>query len=473
MKFTRIICGNVADPSILVHNGKYYVVTSSFRYFPGLFLYESSDLVHWKKINTLLKKPVAGITDVWAPEICKIGNRFFVYFPADFEIYTVYTDDLYGEWSEPVLLGQHGMIDPAYIQDEKTGQNWLFFHGGNAAPLSADGLSVVGEVRKVYPVWDIPKEWEIQSVACESPKLFYRNGYYYMITAQGGTAGPATSHMAIMSRSRSLESGWEFSPYNPVIKTQSVDERWWSTGHATAFEDAQGEWHFILHGYENGRYNEGRQILLCDAEWTADGWLIAVDRKEHDVQSTVRNYDFNAISLDELQREFTFFDKFQNERIFLDNGALALYAQGTSINNSLPLLVNEISGDYEAIVELESIGNVTEFGLLLYYNENYKTGIFVKDGYIFSRWGLAQSFGEKYESNKIFLKLRKRNDIVSFFYSQDGIVFEKMRMSTEVSGYHTNVLGGYLSLRLGIYAAGNGRILCKQFKINALDDVIN
>lgn len=469
MKYSRIICGNVADPSILVENGKYYVVASSFRYFPGLFLYESDDLVHWKKINTLLKEPVAGITDVWAPEICKIGERFYVYFPADFENYVVYTDDLYGEWSKPVLLGEHGKIDPGFIRDVKTGQNWLFFHGGNAAPLSDDGLSFTGKTRKVYPVWDIPTEWEIQSISCEGPKLFYRNGYYYMITAQGGTSGPPTAHMALMLRSRSIEGGWEFSPYNPVLRTSSVEERWWCTGHATAFEDTKGAWHFILHGYENGRYNEGRQILLCDAEWTEDGWLKAVERNVPDVSPADRDYDFKTSRLDELQRDFTFFDTWQNERTFLADGALGLYGQGTCADDSRPLLVNETAGDYEITAALKAVGDISEFGLVLFYDEKYKTGVLVKDGYVYNRFDLDKSFGEKYEGNEIVLKLRKRKDIVSSFYSVDGVTFRKLRMSMEVSGYQTNVLGGYLSLRPGIYAVGSGYVLCSRFTIRSVE----
>lgn len=103
-------------------------------------------------------------------------------------------------------------------------------------PLSADGLSVTAAIKKVYDGWKYPDDWVVEGFAQEGPKMLKRGEYYYMVLAEGGTAGPPTSHMVIAARSKTIEGPWENSPYNAIIRTKSADERWWSKGHATLVE---------------------------------------------------------------------------------------------------------------------------------------------------------------------------------------------------------------------------------------------
>ena len=103
--------------------------------------------------------------------------------------------------------------------------------------------------------------------------MLQRGDYYYMVLAEGGTAGPPTSHMVVVARSKTHRGPWENSPYNPIIRTASRDERWWSKGHATLVEGPAGKWYVVYHAYENGFYNLGRQTLLEPVEWTPDGWF--------------------------------------------------------------------------------------------------------------------------------------------------------------------------------------------------------
>ncbi len=106
----------------------------------------------------------------------------------------------------------------------------------------------------------------------ESPKLNYHNGYYYLTSAQGGTAGPATSHMAVAARSKSVTGPWENSPYNPVVHTYSAHDNWWSKGHGTLIDDVNGNWWIVYHAYAKGYHTLGRSTLIEPIEWTADGW---------------------------------------------------------------------------------------------------------------------------------------------------------------------------------------------------------
>ena len=114
------------------------------------------------------------------------------------------------------------------------------------------------------------------SVQPAPTKLLRRGDYFYMITAIGGTAGPPTGHMVIAARSKSINGPWEDCPHNPIVRTASGAEKWWSRGHATLVEGpTDGDWWMVYHRYENAYWSLGRQTLLDPIEWTDGGWFRA------------------------------------------------------------------------------------------------------------------------------------------------------------------------------------------------------
>lgn len=94
-----------------------------------------------------------------------------------------------------------------------------------------------------------------------------------MTSAEGGTAGPATSHMCVMARSKSIFGPWENSPYNPVVHTYSATDNWWSKGHGTLIDDVNGNWWMVYHAYAKGYHTLGRQTLIEPMEYSPDGWF--------------------------------------------------------------------------------------------------------------------------------------------------------------------------------------------------------
>ena len=125
----------------------------------------------------------------------------------------------------------------------------------------------------------------------EGPKLLHKDGYYYMVSAEGGTAGPATSHMVVVARSKSVFGPWENSPYNPLVHTYSASDPWWSKGHGTLIDDAEGNWWVVYHAYAQGYHTLGRQTLIDPVEWTTDGWV----KLRHDARhKTLKNTDWNS-----------------------------------------------------------------------------------------------------------------------------------------------------------------------------------
>lgn len=218
-----VFAGDYPDPGILCDGDDYYMVHSSFEYYPGLLIWHSKDLINWSPVKNTLYKFVGS---VWAPDLVKYRNRYYIYFPANNTNYIVYADSINGKWSDPVDL-KIGNIDPGHVTDAN-GKRYLFFSSGGFIPLSDEGLSTAGELKGTYSGWPIPLEWSIECFCLEGPKLVKRGEYYYLTVAEGGTAGPVTGHMVVSARSKSLSGPWENSPYNPITRTKNNAERWCS-----------------------------------------------------------------------------------------------------------------------------------------------------------------------------------------------------------------------------------------------------
>ena len=97
--------------------------------------------------------------------------------------------------------------------------------------------------------------------------------YYYLFAAEGGTAGPPTSHMVVQARSKNIMGPWENAPFNPLLRTESRNEKWWSKGHGSIVDTEDGRLFMIFHAYENGFQTLGRQTLLRELVQKEDGWL--------------------------------------------------------------------------------------------------------------------------------------------------------------------------------------------------------
>src|SRR5262245_28823262 len=266
-----ILAGDHPDPSILKDGADYYMTFSSFDAYPGLVIWHSRDLVNWEPVGPALRKNVGS---VWAPDLVKHNGRYYIYFPGvtpERANYVVWADNIRGPWSDPINLNI-GRIDPGHAVGAD-GKRYLFLSAGFRVPLAEDGLSVTGPMEKVYDGWKYPEDWVVEAFAQEGPKIMKRGEYYYMTLAEGGTAGPPTGHMIVSARSKSIDGPWENSPHNPILRTTSADERWWSKGHGTLVEGPDGRWFIVYHAYENGFYTLGRQTLLEPNEWTSDGWF--------------------------------------------------------------------------------------------------------------------------------------------------------------------------------------------------------
>ncbi|MFV5697229.1 family 43 glycosylhydrolase [Flavobacterium sp. ZT3R17] len=461
-----IFAGDYPDPSIIRDGEDYYIVHSSFNYYPGLLIWTSKDLVNWKPATHALKKSVGS---VWAPDLVKYNNKFYIYFPANETNYVVWADAINGPWSDPINL-KIGNIDPGHFVDEK-GNRFLYFSNGNYVPLAKDGLSVVGMGKHVYDGWKIPTEWSIECFCMEGPKVLKRGNYYYLTVAEGGTAGPATSHMVISARSKSPLGPWENSPYNPIIRTKDSSEKWWSKGHATLIDDVNGKWWMVFHGYENGYYNMGRQTLLQPVEWTSDGWYKSPEaiKAEEPIKKPAGQTSKSDFSLSDtfstaiLSPQWQFFNEFDTKRFKLTKDGIQIKGKGKSIGESSPLLCTPSDHSYVAQVEVKIEGDAAA-GLILFYDSKLYTGIAADKENVLAilrSWQFPTQKG--INKTQLFLRLEKKEQLVNMFYSINGKEWMKIENSAEVSSFNHNVLSGFMSLRLGLSAVGDGQVIFKNF----------
>ncbi len=478
MFLNPIVAGDHPDPSILKDGRDYYMTFSSFDAYPGLVVWHSRDLVNWTPIGPTLVKNVGS---VWAPDLIKHNGRYFIYFPGIGKTYrsnyVIWADAITGPWSDPIDL-QIGRIDPGHIVDD-AGNRFLFLSGGFMVPLAPDGLSVTRAIKKVYDGWQYPDDWVVEGFAQEGPKMLRRGGYYYQVLAEGGTAGPPTSHMVIAARAKALEGPWENSPYNAIIRTKSAAERWWSKGHATLVEGPDGKWYVVYHAYENGFYNLGRQTLLQPVEWTDDGWFKAADV---DVDGPLAKPSggealghgqalSDDFTTDKMGVQWSFYDGTDADqaRVRRENGTLVLAARGTTPKDSAPLWF--VTGDhaYEIQVEVDIDPGATA-GVLVFYNSRLYAGLGYSDKeFIMHRYGMERASAKPtHLARTVHMRLTNDRHILTLHTSGDGKTWDRYPTRMEVSGYHHNVMYDFLSLRPAIYAAGTGNVRFRNFRYRAL-----
>lgn len=473
-----IVSGDRPDPSILKDGDDYYMTFSSFESVPGIHIWHSRDLVNWRPVTAAL---TTNIGSVWAPELCKHEGRYYVYIPARFpdyrSNYVIWADHIEGPWSEPIDLNLPDHIDPGHAVGED-GKRYLFLNAGDRVRLTDDGLATDGPVEHVYDAWRYPDDWVVETFAQEGPKITRRGDYYYMITAVGGTAGPPTGHMVIAARSRSIHGPWEDCPHNPIVRTGSASEKWWSRGHATLVEGPDGSWWMVYHGYENAYWTLGRQTLLDPIEWTDDGWFRALGddlarpiRKPAGGEAVPHGMALSDdFSTDKFGVQWSFYDPEPNEkeRLRRQDGVLHMRAKGAAPSDCSPLTF--VQGDlaYEVQVEVEIDPGVTA-GLILFYDRALYAGLgFDQDRFVTHQYGIERGRPGNPHGRRMFIRMTNAFNVVSFHTSSDGVNWTKFDRQMEVSGYNHNVRGGFMALRPALYAAGQGEARFRDVRFRAL-----
>jgi xylan 1,4-beta-xylosidase len=301
-----ILPGFNPDPSIVRVGDDYYVATSTFEWYPGVQIHHSRDLVHWMLVTRPLARAsqlnMLGDPDscgIWAPCLTHADGDFHLVYTdvkrygrlsqpgasgatfRDFHNYLVTSPDIDGPWSDPIYLNSSG-FDPSLFHDDDGRQylvNMLWDHrpahnrfaGIVLQEYSAAARTLVGSRRLIFKGTPIG--------FTEAPHLYKRNGFYYLITAEGGTGW---GHAVTMARSRAIDGPYELHPDVYILTARNrPDAALQRAGHADLVDTQSGETYMVyLCGRplkNRGRCTLGRETAIQPMTWSPDGWLRTAD----------------------------------------------------------------------------------------------------------------------------------------------------------------------------------------------------
>jgi len=223
----------------------------------------------------------------------------------------------------------------------------------------------------------------------------------------------------------------------------------------------------VYHGYENGFRTLGRQTLLEPVQWTSDGWFKALGgdlsrpmKKPVGGIESIAGYELSDdFSADKFGLQWSFFNPREDEmlRAKYDDKKLFIRGKGKAPESCSPITF--VVGDRRYEVEMSiAIHGSAQGGLLLFYNEKMYCGLGLGAGQMYTyNYGVEHSWlRTDLGTNKIRLRLTNVDNVVTYHYSTDGCTWQKHPWQMEVSGMHHNVLGGFTSLKVAIFACGNG-----------------
>ena len=275
-----VLRGFHPDPSVVRVGEDYYLVNSSFVFFPGLPIFHSRDLVHWKLIGHAVESlETSGLSGLpggfgyWAPDISFYHGRFWVVAtlrrntpPYRLQMITS-AETPQGPWSKPKFLELDG-IDPSLFDDGDK-RYILLNPGAIMAEISEEG-DLISEPEMIY--------FGSARIKPEGPHLLKKDGWYYLFLAEGGTGD---GHMETVMRSKALKGPYTACPFNPVLGRRKKDAYIQRSGHGKPVCTPDGRWYMV---YLCGRKVEGltvlgRETALDPVQWTEDGWPMVNELK--------------------------------------------------------------------------------------------------------------------------------------------------------------------------------------------------
>lgn len=288
-----ILRGFNPDPSIIFDGERYLIAVSTFEWVPAVRIYSSTDLVHWRYETSALGAPgaldLSGNGDncsVWAPSLAFHGGVYHLIYTdvkafrgpfADQNNYVVTARDIHGPWSEPAYVNSSG-FDPSLFFDDD-GRLYVvnaLWDWRVETKNKSDGIAMTElDPATFAPVGEPVRIYEGTAARMtEAPQIYRHGGWYYLMTAEGGTG---LGHQVTVARSRNVAGPYETDPATPLLTSSRNPElELQCAGHASLVRTPDGEWylaHLATRPLPGNHPILGRETALQRVEWTDDGWL--------------------------------------------------------------------------------------------------------------------------------------------------------------------------------------------------------
>ncbi len=486
-----ILPGFYPDPSICAVGDDYYIVNSSFAYFPGLPIMHSRDLAHWEQIGNVLTSdsqlPLkdAGVSrGLFAPTIRYNKGTFYVIctnVSAGGNFIVTATDPA-GEWSEPHFIPGADGIDPSLFFDE---DGKCYYIGTHPNP---DGCQYDGD-------WYIYiQEIDIENFALKGEKVNVWNGamkgihwpegphlykigeYYYLLHAEGGT-GP--EHAVCVARSRNVFGPYENNFVNPIFTHRHLGQRYpiRYVGHADLFQTSKGDWYMVMLAVRSikGFTTIGRETFLARVVWE-NGWPlvnagIGILTKELVIDLPEYEQEYASIPGEDKSYDFTGISRLGPEFLALRNPKEDLYKlqrnQGLFLKCSKDpiapikdlsyLCIRQESHSFEAtsLLYTDNLYAGAAAGMMLFQNENYHLRVEVSNGivYVFLvRNGEEELLiTDRAESTNLMLMLVVTG-LTATVLIRNEKEMKPLIKNIDISSLSTEVAGGFVGCTVGLYA---------------------
>jgi alpha-N-arabinofuranosidase len=497
-----IIPGCHPDPSICRAGEDYYLVTSTFEYFPGVPIFHSKDLVNWRQIGHILDRPsqlnLDGIPcskGIYAPTI-RYHNGVFYMITTFVESQTgarrnfyVTTTDPAGDWSEPNWLEDAPGIDPSLFFDE----DGKVYFTANRVPIDGQqyakhmeiylqelDLETKQLVGPKYSLWDGALK---QIHAQEAPHLYKIHGMYYLMIAEGGTG---FTHSVTIARSETITGPFEVAKTNPILTHRHLGRHYpiVNIGHADIVQTQSGDWWMVCLGsrpYAGEYTNLGRETFLVPFVWE-NGWPVVNPGKgivEAEMQrpqlklkrwSTTPACDhFDATELDQ---QWNFIRTPIGHFYSLSErpGFLRLKMKPETIMEELnPSFVGrrQQHSDFvvRTIMEFEPQTETEVAGLVLLQSTNFQIRmectqmegrtvirLVKREAGIDRTWAI-----QEIHSIKIYVKIEAYGQDYSFYFAEYPEQWQVLLENVDGRILSSEVAGGFVGTYIGMYASSNGQ----------------
>ena len=500
-----VIAGFYPDPSVCRKGDTYYLVNSSFAFFPGVPLFESKDLVSWKQAGHVLDRdsqlPLQGndvSAGIFAPaiEYNKKNDTFYMVTMnmGNYTVFYVKSKDPAKGWSEPIHLKEGGM-DPSFFFDED-GKGYLVYttrpFGGQNYPgemaihmneFCTSGDSICSKsVELVRGGTNI----ELQPQWLEGPHMYRVGKYYYLMCAEGGTGN---EHTEVIFRSKNPYGPWESCPNNPILSQSKEADNPFpvsSTGHADLIQTKEGDWWSVFLGcrpYESDFYNTGRETFLLPVTWK-DGWPTILQagktvpgignkpnlKTDEQRPTGNRTYTdlFNESSLD---KEWMFLRNPKRECYHLTKQGITIDAQPANIyqkESISAIFRRQQHTRFTATTEVNFTPHSEKdlAGMVALQNEAYnfvfgKTILNGRPSLVLSRTEKEKAvigtviLNEEEADLPIQLRIAGDGKYYTFYYRTDSGEWHTLAQGIDASNLSTHKAGGFIGTMIGLYVTSN------------------
>lgn len=493
-----VLPGFYPDPSICRVGDDYYLVTSTFAYFPGVPIFHSRDLVNWRQIGNVLDRPSQLNLDgadhsggIYAPTIRYHQGRFYMITTnvTHGGNFLVTAEDPAGPWSDPYWLEDAPGIDPSLFFDDdgkvyytgnRPNPGGMRYNGDCEIYLQELDLKTMRLTGEVHVLW---KGALRKAIWPEGPHIYKVNGYYYLVIAEGGTAH---EHAVTVARSEKITGPYIGNPGNPILTHRHLGRDYpiVNVGHGDLVETPNGEWWFVvLASRPYGGYyrNLGRETFLVPVRWE-NGWPVMSPGEGRvlfeypcpDLPADDRPAEAACDHFDGPELDFKWvFLRTPRESFWSlaeRPGHLRLKLRPQMITRKEnPSFVGRRQQhmDFSArtVMEFTPAAENEEAGLVLIQSDQYNLRAVLtkgKDGNVLRLIkcydGKEEVLAEEaYAAGKIYLQAQARGQDYSFYYGASER--ELKPLATKVDGrfLSTDVAGGFVGTCLGIYASSNGK----------------